>query len=170
MEQRPHGAYALITGVYLAIFGAVAAAVGRNRKLSAETPPPRDLVLLGLATYRLTRILSADAVTSVVRQPFVEEGKGEEKIEGTQEQPKGSGLQRAIGQLVTCPWCTSAWAGAFNVYLFTLFPRIGRLLLLSLASSGIANLLDPVFPLLNYLSGWVQNKQQGQGQGQGGNG
>ncbi len=56
----------------------------------------------------------------------------------------------------------SAWSGAFNVYIFTLFPRIGRLFLLTLAASGISEILDPIFPLLNYLSGYLQGKQQAQ--------
>jgi hypothetical protein len=67
---------------------------------------------------------------------------------------------QAAGELVTCPWCTSVWAAAFNVYLLTLFPRVGRLFLMILSSSGISQLLDPVFPLLNYLSGYTEDKKE----------
>lgn len=53
----------------------------------------------------------------------------------------------------------SVWAGAFNVYLYTFFPRIGRLFLLIIASSGVSEILDPVFPLLNYASGLAHAAQ-----------
>ncbi|HEV2122629.1 MAG TPA: DUF1360 domain-containing protein, partial [Chloroflexota bacterium] len=85
----------------------------------------------------------------------------EEQIEGSVQKPKEEGgIVQSVGELVTCPWCMSVWAGAFNVYLMTLFPRAGRLFLLVLSSSGISQLLDPIFPLLNYLSGYVHDKQE----------
>lgn len=99
--SRPHGAYALIVAVYLALLGGVAARVRRTPELLTETPPPRELFLLGLATYRLSRLLTYDRVTSVLRLPVVEEGRGTQHLEGTQEQAKGTGLQLALGQLFT---------------------------------------------------------------------
>ncbi len=101
MKNRPHTAYAFIVAVYLALFGGVAARICRDPKILTETPAPRDLALLGIATYRLSRLLAFDRVTSVFRLPFVEEGKGTQHLEGTQEQAKGSGLQLALGQLFT---------------------------------------------------------------------
>jgi hypothetical protein len=159
-KKPPHSAYALIIASYLTFFSLVAALAGRKRRLSAEFPPGRDLLIIGLATFRLSRLVAHDRVTSVLRLPFVEEGKGEEQIEGTKEQPKGRGLQLAVGQLLNCSWCASIWAGTFNVGVYTLFPRLGRLFLLVLSSSGIAEMLDPIFPMLNYLSGYIQEKQK----------
>jgi hypothetical protein len=159
-QKPPHSAYALIIAVYLTFFSLVAALAGRQRKLPKQFPPGRDLLILGLATFRLSRLVAHDRVTSVFRLPFVEEGKGEEQIEGTKEQPKGRGFQLAVGQLFNCSWCTSMWAGTFNLAAYTLFPGIGRLFLLALSTSGIAEMLDPVFPMLNYLSGYIQEKQK----------
>lgn len=160
MKSAPQGSYAIIIAVFLAAFGAVASSLRRNPKALATTPPGRDIALLGIATFRLSRLLTADRVTSVLRAPVVDEGVGEKQLEGTVQQPKQQGgLVQATGELITCPWCTSVWAAAFNVYLLTLFPRIGRLVLLILSSSGISELLDPVFPLLNYLSGYTEDKK-----------
>jgi hypothetical protein len=116
--------------------------------------------MIGVATYRLSRLITHDRVTSVFRLPFVEEGKGYEQIEGTQEQPKGRGLQLALGQLLNCSWCASMWAGTFNVSAYTLFPGAGRMFLMILMASGVAEFLDPLFPLLNFLAGYIRAKQQ----------
>ena len=161
MKNAPGGSYALIMAVFVAAFGAVAASLRRNPSRLSATPPARDIALLGFATFRLSRLLVADRVTSVLRKPVVEEGVGEEQLEGVVQKPKEEGgIIQAVGELITCPWCISVWAAAFNVYLLTLFPRVGRLFLLILSSSGISELLDPVFPLLNYLSGYTQDKKQ----------
>lgn len=159
MEQRPQKSYALIIAAYLSLFGMVAAMVSRNGRHRNETPPVRDIALIGIATYRLSRLISYDRVTSVLRRPFVEEGRGEESLEGTKQQPKGIGLQRALGELLTCSWCTSIWSGTFNVAAYTIFPRVGRLFLMVLAASGISEILDPIFPLLNYLAGYIRDRQ-----------
>jgi hypothetical protein len=160
MQKPPFGAYATIIGAYLSVFGLVAALARRKRALPKELPSGRDLAVIGIATYRLSRLITHDRVTSVLRQPFVESGKGEEQIEGTKEQPKGRGLQLAIGQLLNCAWCASVWSGTFNVSAYLLFPRLGRMFLMVLMASGIAEFLDPIFPMLNYLSGFVRAKQE----------
>lgn len=161
MQNAPRGGYALIMTIFLSAFGLAAAMVRRNPATLNKTPPARDIALLGIATFRLSRLLTADRVTSILRRPFVEEGVGEEQLEGVVQKPKEEGqVTAAVGQLITCPWCTSVWAAAFNVYLLTFFPRIGRLFLLILTSSGISQLLDPVFPLLNYLSGYTEDKKE----------
>lgn len=159
MDQKPDPAYAAIIAVYLALFGLIAAMLGRKPEALRKAPPARDLAMLGVATYRLSRLISYDRVTSILREPFVESGVGYEQIEGTQEEPKGRGLQRSLGQLLNCSWCVSVWAGTFNTTLYTFFPRIGRLFLMSLMASGISELLDPLFPLFNYLAGFVQQKE-----------
>lgn len=161
MKDAPKGGYAVIMAIFFTAFAAVASSLRRNPATLSTTPPARDIALLGLATFRLSRLITADRVTSILRAPFVEEGVGEEQLEGVVQKPKEEGgIVEAAGQLVTCPWCISVWAAAFNVYLLTLFPRLGRLFLLIMSSSGISQLLDPVFPLLNYLSGYTEDKKE----------
>jgi hypothetical protein len=161
MKDAPKGGYAIIMAIFLTAFGAVAASLRSRPSTLSTTPPARDIALLGIATFRLSRLLTADRVTSVLRAPVVDEGVGEAQLEGVVQRPKQQGgIVQAAGELVTCPWCTSVWAAAFNVYLLTLFPRVGRLFLMILSSSGISQLLDPVFPLLNYLSGYTEDKKE----------
>lgn len=159
MEKRAYRAYSLITAVYFVFFTLLASLTHRAKRKKTNVTGA-DLALLGLATYRLSRVISYDRVTQYLRSPFVETGQGAPQIEGTREEPKGEGLQRAIGQLLTCAYCSSVWAGTFNSALFLLSPRVGRLFLLSMASSGLAEILDPIFPLLSYLSGYVNKVEK----------
>jgi hypothetical protein len=159
MENRSYGAYSFITVVYLVFFTLLASLVRRTKGTTKEVAGA-DIFLLGLATYRLSRLISYDRVTQYLRFPFIEPGKGAEQIEGTREEPKGQGLQHAIGQLLTCAYCSSVWAGTFNSAIYLLSPRVGRLFLLSMASSGLSEILDPIFPLLSYLSGYVNKVEQ----------
>ncbi len=86
-----------------------------------------DIVLLGLATHKLTRLMTKDAVTSVWRSPFTSyqgpSGAGE-----VQESSRGRGLRRAIGDLLSCPFCAGPWAagGLTSGWLF--LPRFTRIL------------------------------------------
>jgi hypothetical protein len=159
MQKQSHLPYTLITVVYTTLFIVIASLVRRSVK-HVEKPTGSEIFLLGLATYRLSRLISHDRVTQYLRLPFVETGKGTEQIEGTQEEPKGEGLQLAIGQLLTCTYCSSVWAATFNSALYFLFPRTGRLFLFSMAGSGLAEILDPLFPLLSYLSGYMKKKEK----------
>ncbi len=160
MKDKPRAGYAIIISIFLTIFGAAATALRRNPSVLNQTPPAREIALLGIATFRMSRLIAADRVTSILREPVIEEGVGEEQLEGVVQKPRETGgFVQSIGELVTCPWCISVWAAAFNVYLLTLFPRVGRLFLLIMSTSGISQLLDPVFPLLNYLSGYVKDRQ-----------
>jgi hypothetical protein len=159
MENRSYGAYSFITVVYFVFFTLLASLIRRTTGTKKEVAGA-DIFLLGLATYRLSRLISYDRVTQYLRFPFIEPGKGAEQIEGTREEPKGEGLQYVIGQLLTCAYCSSVWAGTFNSAIYLLSPRVGRLFLLSMASSGLSEILDPIFPLLSYLSGYVNKIEQ----------
>ncbi len=55
----------------------------------------------------------------------------------------------------------SAWTGALNVYLYTLSPRVGRLVMLVLSATGAAQMLNPVFETLMKLPGAVEKQQEG---------
>jgi hypothetical protein len=169
MESRSYGAYSFITIVYFVFFALLASLIRRAKGTKKEVAGA-DILLLGLATYRLSRLISYDRVTQYLRIPFVEPGKGAEQVEGTSEEPKGEGLQYAVGQLLTCAYCSSVWAGTFNSALYLLSPRVGRLFLLSMASSGLSEILDPIFLLLSYLSGYInkieQTKQEEMKQGE----
>jgi hypothetical protein len=132
-QDRPLGGYALIMGAYTAVLGAFAA-VGRAR--GARLPDRfgvQDTVLLCVATHKASRLLAKDAVTSPVRAPFTryEEPAGEGEVN---ESVRGTGVQHAVGELVSCPFCLAVWiAGGLSAGL-VLAPRATRLVMTALTA------------------------------------
>ena len=69
-----------------------------------ERVETRDVLLLGVATHKLSWAIAREAATSPLRAPFTEL----EEIESpthVKEKPRGTGLQRSIGELLTCQFC-----------------------------------------------------------------
>ncbi|HUP33463.1 MAG TPA: DUF1360 domain-containing protein [Gaiellaceae bacterium] len=143
-EQPPYRAYAAIVGAFVAGLGAVSGlAAARKRPLQEVTPV--DLVLLGLATFKASRTVARDKVTSFVREPFVEG----EAYDGEDERPtRESELKQALGELVTCTRCIGTWLGAALASTQILAPRTGRLLTAVLAAGAVNDFLLAGFSAL----------------------
>ncbi|MFE2437691.1 DUF1360 domain-containing protein, partial [Streptomyces sp. NPDC059409] len=65
------------------------------------------MALLGTATFKASRLLTKDKVTSFLRAPFTSR-EGEGSANEVMDAGRGTGLRRAIGDLVSCPFCTSS--------------------------------------------------------------
>ena len=144
MSRPPYAAYAGIAGTFVAGLAAVSGlAAARGRE--AERIGATDLALLGLATFKASRTVARDKVTSFVREPFVEG----EAHEGDDERPVQTGdLQQAIGELVTCTRCVGTWLGAGLASLTVVAPRTGRLLTTVLAAGAVNDFLLAGFQLV----------------------
>jgi hypothetical protein len=114
-HRRPLAGYATLT----LTFGATMTGGLAVARATGHDPPERiragDVVLAGVATHKVARILAHDRVLSFVRAPFTRyqgaSGHGE-----VEEEPRGTGLQLAVGELLVCPYCVSQWvAGGFAV-------------------------------------------------------
>jgi hypothetical protein len=138
-DTPPYGSYAAIAGLFLGGIATVAAVARR-----APAGGALDLIALSAATFKASRTLSRERVASFVRQPFVE---GDAEI-GEDERPAGEGIQRAIGELVTCPRCIGAWTAAGLASSQVLAPRFGRLLTWSLGAAGANDFLHAAFKAL----------------------
>jgi hypothetical protein len=126
-QHHPLGSYAVLSTTFgAAMTGALLLARRQGRELPGRISAG-DVVLTGLATHKVTRLIAKDRVTSFVRAPFTEfqDDAGHGEIE---ERARGRGMQRAVGELLICPYCLAQWvAGAFAVgSLFA--PRLTRLL------------------------------------------
>lgn len=105
-----------------------------------------EFILLCLATFRLTRLIIHDKVTRFIRKPFHREY--EEVLEdGTVEtyiELKGTGIQKFIGELLSCYWCTGIWCAvllyAGYSYLVDYFSPI----IVILAIAGCASFLEAI--------------------------
>jgi len=140
-ERPPFAAYATFA---LAFHGAMAGAVAAAKRSGRDLPEhvhARDVALIGTASFRLSRLISKQKVTAFVRAPFTElEGKGGPAQ--LDEHPRGSGLRRAMGELLVCPYCLGLWAsGAFHAGLL-FAPRATRFSASVLAAMTISDFLQ----------------------------
>lgn len=126
-EERPLGSYLGLMGLYGAVMAGLLGAVrfsGRSLPERVEWP---DLVLTAVATHRVTRLLSKDPVTSPLRAPFT-------RFSGTSgpaelaEEVRGHGLRKAVGELVTCPFCLGQWVATAFMFGLVFAPRPTRMM------------------------------------------
>jgi hypothetical protein len=125
-EERPLAAYGALIGAFgTALGGSLVALRLRGRELP-ESPHWGDLVLLGVATHKVSRLLTKDRVTSFVRAPFTryQEAAGHGEVE---EQPRGTGLRLALGELLVCPFCVAQWVAAGLAVSLVAAPRATRI-------------------------------------------
>jgi hypothetical protein len=153
-DQPPYRAYATIAGAFLTGLGAVSGiAAARNRPQQELTAI--DLALLGLATFKASRTVARDKVTSFVREPFVEgeayDGEGEKPTHDTE-------MKQAIGELVTCTRCIGTWIGASLAATQVLAPRTGRLLTSVLAAGAVNDFLLAGFSALTAKANELEHR------------
>ncbi|WP_189655144.1 DUF1360 domain-containing protein [Bacillus sp. HNG] len=111
-----------------------------------------EFVLLGLASFRLTRLIVFDKVTEIIRRPFHEVFE-ETLPDGTVEEfihIKGTGLKKWIGELLSCYWCTGIWATAFLYILYEHYFPVSEPLILIFGIAGLASIIETcVIKILN---------------------
>jgi hypothetical protein len=119
---------------------ALAAAKRRGRELPARVELG-DVLLVGVASHKLSRLISKDKVTSPVRAPFTElEGSGGPGE--LEERSRGSGARRAIGELLVCPYCLGLWVAAGFSLALLFAPRLTRFLAAIFSALTISDFLQ----------------------------
>jgi uncharacterized protein DUF1360 len=147
VERPPYGAYAAIMGVFAGGL-AVAGALARQLDRDPQEHTALDLVTLAAATFKASRTISRDEVTSFLREPFVE-GHAHE---GGERPVESGGMPQAIGELVTCTRCIGTWVAAALATTQILAPRFGRLLTWTLGAAGANDFLQAGFAALAHKS------------------
>ncbi|MCA1834312.1 MAG: DUF1360 domain-containing protein [Actinomycetota bacterium] len=140
-EHRPLGAYAGIMAANASLLAAAAVAFKKSGKGPPAPLSAGDVVLTSIATHRIARLVSKDTITSPLRAPFARyEGPGAPAE--VNEEVRGRGWRKAIGELVTCPFCTGEWiATSFAVgWLFA--PRATRFIATMWGCLGIADAMQ----------------------------
>jgi hypothetical protein len=140
-ERRPLKGYLAAIGVYAAAAGSLVA-VGRSRGVQLpERLSLGDTVLLSVATHKASRMLAKDAVTSPIRAPFTryEEPAGEAELN---ESVRGHGVQHAVGELVSCPFCLAMWVSSGLTAGLVFAPRMTRLAMTVLTAVAASDALQ----------------------------
>ena len=149
----PYAAYAGIMSAFvgaLAVSGALARLLGRDPREHSAL----DLTVLGLATFKASRTISRDEVTSFIREPFV---AGRAK-EGAEDPVESGDLRQAIGELVTCSRCIGTWVAAGLTGTQIIAPQFGRLLSWTLATAGVNDVLQAGFATLTAKSNELEQR------------
>ncbi|WP_432548319.1 DUF1360 domain-containing protein [Kineococcus sp. SYSU DK004] len=149
-EERPLGGFLTLMGVFA---GGVGGAALLARGLGREMPDrfsAQDLFLLTVATHKASRLISKDAVTAPFRAPFTRfvgpAGDGE-----NMEEVRGSGLRHSVGELLTCPFCTSVWVATGLVAGGVLAPRLTRSVAAMLTAVFGSDLLHLAYDAAKHL-------------------
>ena len=124
-EERPLVAYGALTATFGASLAASLALLRASGRELPERTRATDLLLLGVATHKLSRLVTKDRVTSFVRAPFTryQEPAGHGEVD---EQPRGSGIRLALGELLVCPYCVAQWIAGGLVLGLVAAPRTTR--------------------------------------------
>jgi hypothetical protein len=112
----------------LGAFAASAAAATFAAWLSGRRPAPLspfELGCMAIATHKVSRLVAKDAVTSPLRAPFTRFGGAAGDAE-VAEEVTGTGVRKAVGELVTCPFCIGPWAAATLMVGHTFAPALTR--------------------------------------------
>ncbi|MBV9094484.1 MAG: DUF1360 domain-containing protein [Streptosporangiaceae bacterium] len=140
-EERPLGGYLGTMAAYSAVVAALAGVTRATRRDIPDALGARDMVLYAVATHKLSRLLTKDSVTSPLRAPFTSY-RGTQGPAELKEEVRGHGAQKAIGELITCPFCTSVWVATGLMAGLIHLPRTTRLAIDTLAATAGADMLQ----------------------------
>jgi len=125
----------------ISIFLGVLATVA-SRRIKREDDlvlKPFDLLLLGLSSFRIGRMIAFEGVAAPLREPFTTT-KPDDSGAGQTVVATGQGVRFVLGELVSCPICIGTWTAAGLVYGLHLLPRPTRLVLAIMGTTGVAEL------------------------------
>lgn len=146
--ERPLGGYAGLLASYTGLVGGLVA-LGRSKGVRVpERLALADQVLLGVAAFRASRLVTKDSVTAVVRAPFTrfKEPGGPGEVQG---EVVGTGPRHAVGELLSCPFCMSVWLATIGTFAMVSFPRQTRLVCSVLGVSATSDALQFAYTALH---------------------
>ena len=141
-EPRPLAGDLGAMGVYAGLVTAAATAVKASGRTLPDRIPLGDAVLLTVATFRLSRRIAKDPVTSPLRAPFTAFRGQSGHAEVAEEVREHGGAKHAIGELLTCPFCLAQWVGTAFVFGYATAPRATRLAALTMTTVAGSDVLQ----------------------------
>lgn len=151
-HDPPLGGYAFLVVGHLALLGTTMALL-RRRGVELGKMEGGELLLTGVATFKLSRVIAKSWIGTAIRAPFtryVSQGSGDE----VNETARGRGVQEAVGDLLTCPFCTAHWVASALVLGHDAAPGPARALTRILT-------VDAISDTLQLGRGWLVKKASG---------
>ncbi|MEV4743534.1 DUF1360 domain-containing protein [Streptomyces sp. NPDC049555] len=151
--ERPLVGYVALLGGYAALAATAVGAVALTRRRPLpRRPAPADLALLAVATFRTSRLLAKDAVTSPLRAPFTtyQEPAGPGEVT---EAPRPGPVRHAVGELLICPFCLTQWVATAGVAGLLVAPTATRWLAGGMTVVSAADVLQLAYAKLQQAAG-----------------
>jgi hypothetical protein len=139
--ELPVGGYLALMGLFIGAFGTLALAA---RARPRRSPSTRDVLCAGIAVHKLSRTITRERVTIPLRVPFTHR-IGSDGAGQVNEEPRGRGLQRALGSLLTCQYCTGPWIALTVTAGLVFAPRVTRLANSMLAMATVSDFLHQAY-------------------------
>ena len=145
--EQPLPSYAALAGLFNLILAAFLLIARKTGRPIPERIEAGDIALLGVATHKLSLMLARDAVTSPLRAPFTElqEKQSPKRVD---EKPRGEGLRRSLGELLTCHFCVGQWVASFFTYGLVFAPAVTRLVASIFAIVALSDHLHQTYKAL----------------------
>ena len=145
--ERPLAAYGVLAATFLTTAGTALAALERSGWPITVRIDLRDLALIAVGTHKLSRVIAKARVTGFLRAPFTEHrgpaGHGE-----TDDVAAGTGLRRAVGELLVCPHCLGMWVVGALLSLHVAAPRVARLVASALTAVFVSDVLQIAYRVM----------------------
>ncbi|GAA3949427.1 DUF1360 domain-containing protein [Actinoplanes auranticolor] len=147
-EHRPLDGYVATMGAFGLLAGSLAAAAKLTAKPVPDRPATADIVLISIATHKLSRLIAKDAITSPLRAPFTRyaapAGSGEINEE---VRDQGSTLRHSVGELLSCPFCLAVWVATGLTSGLVFAPRLTRLAATVFTATAASDFLQMAYTL-----------------------
>ena len=148
-HDRPLGSYGALDAVYAAVVAGIGMFARRRRMPVVSL---KDVLLLGVATHRVSRTIAKDPVLSPVRMPFTRyEGlSGPSELH---EEVVASGAGHAVGELLTCPFCLAQWVATGFAAGLLFAPRATRFAMATMSGVALADFLQLGYAAMQEAAG-----------------
>ncbi|TMM37711.1 MAG: DUF1360 domain-containing protein [Actinobacteria bacterium] len=149
-QGRPLRGYLATLGAYAGLLGGLTAAARLTGRTAPDRLDTRDVLLMGVATHKVSRLLAKDAVTSPLRAPFTRYAgpSGDAELG---EEVRGTGGQHSVGELVSCPFCLSVWVATGFAAGQVFAPRLTRLVAATFTAVTVADVLQLCYAAVQQL-------------------
>jgi hypothetical protein len=107
-----------------------------------------DLVLGGVATHKLSRLIAKGSIMSPLRAPFTEFVEATGSSEQDEDPRFDHGLRHTLGELLTCPFCLGVWIATAYVAGLVVAPRPTRAAAAILSVAAISDVLQHAYSRL----------------------
>jgi hypothetical protein len=139
--------YAALAVAHVAAVGWGLRALVRSGHPLPDRVEPMDLLVQGVATYQLSRVVSRDKITRFARAPVtdVDEQVPTPPGELAEHARAPEGPSRVVGELLTCTMCLDQWVAAGFALAHARAPGPTRVVAAGLAVKSVADVLHLVY-------------------------